>query len=124
MSSKLSQEQAQQMLRELSDHFQEPVQPISSYCQSLMAWANAVIKLNNDSPPHHWTHGHTYYMHLNTIMRDIMKSNLLYRLIYEGQKLRSVPCPTHQGSWSGCVPEPCPDGCSDGSNVTGWLPAD
>jgi hypothetical protein len=53
----------------------------------------------------------------------ISKSNLLWRLIYEGQPLREVKCPVHNGRWSGCVWEParwCE--CMDGSDITGWLP--
>jgi hypothetical protein len=52
---------------------------------------------------------------------NLQKSNLLWRLIYRGQPLRTEMCPLHQGQWSGCAWDPCPHGCSDGNNVTGWL---
>lgn len=54
----------------------------------------------------------------------IYKSCLLDRLIYGGETLRVKPCPLHRGRWSGCSLEPCPEGCSFGSNITGWLPSD
>jgi hypothetical protein len=59
------------------------------------------------------------------VFTQIAKSCLLWRLIYEGQELRRVPCPVHEGHWSGCAwPERPEDACAcmDGSNVTGWLP--
>jgi hypothetical protein len=51
---------------------------------------------------------------------DIHKSDLLYRLIYCGEKLRTEQCPEHKGEWSG-LEHPdhrCPHGCG----LTGWLP--
>ena len=59
------------------------------------------------------------------VLMQVGKSNLLWRLIYGGQTLRTTPCPTHKGVWSGCVwPKDAKDACAcmDGSNVTGWLP--
>jgi hypothetical protein len=59
------------------------------------------------------------------VFTQIAKSCLLWRLIYDGQELRTVPCPVHEGHWSGCAwPEKPEDvcACMDGSNVTGWLP--
>lgn len=51
----------------------------------------------------------------------IYKSNLLSRLIYSGEQLRTTPCPKHKGRWSGCVWDAQCE-CMCGSNVTGWLP--
>lgn len=48
----------------------------------------------------------------------IAKSSLLCRLLYDGETLRTTPCPTHKGRWSGCHPEPCEHGC----DYVGWLP--
>jgi len=59
---------------------------------------------------------------IHYVFTQIHKSNLLHRLLYQGQKLRSRPCPEHKGTWSGCHWEALPCGCQDGSNVTGWLP--
>jgi hypothetical protein len=55
---------------------------------------------------------------------QIRKSNLLSRLIYAGEPVRTKPCPVHKGRWSGCtLPEDtkCDGACMHGSNVTGWL---
>ncbi len=54
----------------------------------------------------------------------IEKSNLLWRLIYAGERLRIHPCPIHLGHWSGWLREHCPAGCTLGINTTGWLPPD
>ena len=59
------------------------------------------------------------------IFLQIRKSNLLARLIYGGEALRTKPCPAHKGRWSGCkMPDEveCNGACMAGSNVTGWLP--
>ncbi len=73
-----------------------------------------------------------YYESLNQSEQDawrvdsvflmISKSNLLHRLLYMGEPLRSKPCPEHKGTWSGCAWENLPCGCQSGANVTGWLP--
>lgn len=59
----------------------------------------------------------------------IPKSNLLARLLYGGEKLRTTPCPVHCGTWSG-VPFPAAWFKADlsgnpyycGCQGTGWLP--
>lgn len=51
----------------------------------------------------------------------IRKSNLLYRLLYGGEPLRTQPCPEHQGVWSGIGTPDKPD-CPHGCGFTGWLP--
>ncbi len=109
------------MLRQLEQHYGQPVMPVESYCAALKIWA-AIIVENNRTSLLKYGHGSTYFHVLNDVIRDITKSNLLGRLIYGKQKLRTRKCPTHEGRWSGCTPNPCPDGCSDGINVTGWLP--
>ncbi len=48
--------------------------------------------------------------------RMIRKSNLLARLLYAGETLRTVPCPEHKGKWSGV------GDCKHGCQLTGWLP--
>jgi hypothetical protein len=56
------------------------------------------------------------------VFLQIRKSNLLARLIYGGQQVRTRPCPVHKGHWSGCAWEKLACGCLDGCNITGWLP--
>ncbi len=54
------------------------------------------------------------------VFLQIRKSDLLFRLLYRGEELRSTPCPEHKGRWSG-LEHPdnrCPHGCQ----FTGWLP--
>lgn len=49
----------------------------------------------------------------------IHKSNLLARLLYSGEKLRTVMCPEHKGIWSGIEwsDTVCPHRCQ----LTGWV---
>jgi len=67
--------------------------------------------------------GSRYYEYLTTIITDIRKSALLWRLLYLGQKVRKTKCPTHAGKlamnqWLGLQPGEEPCAC----NGTGWLP--
>lgn len=124
--------QAEELLRALAEFYREPVMPISRYCTALETWANC-IKMNNGMypaalipegfamPKHGDGHGASYVAVLPGMLTDLRKSNLLYRLLYRGQPLRKRPCPQHRGHWSGWSIEPCPHGCSDGMNLTGWL---
>lgn len=56
------------------------------------------------------------------LVTAVEHSNLLARLIYGQEPLRTVMCPKHKGKWSGCnfSKEPC--ACQCGADVTGWLP--
>lgn len=114
---KLTEEQAQEMLVKLTKHYNQPVLPISKYCNAFRTWfdcmADAQIDTDNKSTSE-------FFRYLGV---DISKSNLLYRLIYLGEELRTEKCPEHKGHWSGIsFDNPCPHGCdvSDG-NITGWL---
>lgn len=125
--------QAEELLRALAEFYREPVMPISRYCKALETWVSC-IQMNNGMYPSSLIpegfampargdgHGASYVAILPGMLTDIRKSNLLYRLLYRGQPLRKRPCPQHRGHWSGWSKEPCPHGCSDGENVTGWLP--
>lgn len=112
----------------LSRYYREPVLPASRYCAALESWARCV-EIDNGlrqapegyTPPKQ-AQGSGYAADLGRIFRDIRKSNLLYRLIYKGEVLRTRPCPQHKGRWGGVRAEACPHGCSDGHNITGWLP--
>ena len=59
---------------------------------------------------------------ISRVFMKIRKSNLLCRLLYAGQELRTEMCPTHKGKWSGCSWGENPCACNDDGNVTGWLP--
>lgn len=68
--------------------------------------------------------GARYFEVLQPILIDIRKSALLWRLLYQGQKVRNVKCAIHKGhlamhQWMGSPSEgekPC------ACNGTGWLP--
>jgi hypothetical protein len=52
------------------------------------------------------------------VFLSISKSNLLARVLYGGEKVRTVQCPEHKGKWNGqAMLMGCPHKC-DG---TGWL---
>lgn len=103
--------QAAEALEALQTFYGQPVLPVRRYCDALETWARVYVEKRPSAR-----------LALADVRLAIVKSNLLARLIYGGQKLRTRPCPIHKGEWSGCVPEPCAGGCSDGINLTGWLP--
>jgi hypothetical protein len=114
----MTNEQATDMRRELARHYDEPVMPASEYCEKFETWVRAVEELNRGGGAR--AHGSEWVSFAQRIMQDVRKSNLLYRLLYLGEPLRTRKCPMHGGSWSG-VPVPgeeCPHGCGH----TGWLP--
>jgi len=58
--------------------------------------------------------------------REVRKSCLLDRLIYLREAPRDLPCPRHEGRWSGChlglAEAKCPHGCSAACGcTTGWV---
>ena len=120
----MTDEEAEALLVQLSAHYRQPVRPVGRYCAALRTWSSALTDraartLDPDDKKFAETVGFVFL--------QIEKSNLLARLIYGGESLRTVPCPTHQGRWSGCVwGEAC--ACQSnqngtvGCNVTGWLP--
>jgi hypothetical protein len=191
---KLTDEQAEAMLKMLARHFREPVLPMSRYCDALNTWGRVVgeraATLRKELFPnyHDWEEvaddrgqrgrtplakeQHAEYEKVKTrdtlrslilvglsalsretakevlelVHKDpdprerqiikllsfeeadhqvertflaIHKSNLLARILYAGEKLRSQACPEHKGKWSGIEwPEnPCPHKCQ----MTGWV---
>ncbi len=114
----LTDKQAQAMLDRLTNHFGYPVRPVYQYCDALNEWAHQISALNQAAGDDSSRHGSEYYLHLRNIMIDIRKSNLLWRLIYVGEKVRTEPCPIHNKKWSGINL----DGCFYGCGETGWLP--
>lgn len=53
---------------------------------------------------------------------DIVKSNLLARLIYRQEEFRTISCPQHQEHWTGLFTAKNL-GCNHGCDATGCLPA-
>ena len=157
----LTREEAEAMLQRLSLHFGCPVMPIERYCAALRLWQTAYrekaigLKAKLDAGETKISFETKLRDRVSTWDRDveqefkvacdtskqidfvfmqIAKSNLLARLLYEGESLRTEPCPVHKGFWSGCAWNENPeDDCAcqrvqgsdaTGSNVTGWLPGE
>jgi hypothetical protein len=93
------------------------------FCRAFDAWAHACMTaLDTDSESTtKWRE--QFREHWQFIELSIRKSCLLDRLIYGGDVLRTIPCPVHQGKWSGISTTPCPH-CAVGPCAcnTGWLP--
>jgi hypothetical protein len=140
MDAKLSDVEVKEMLTKLRAHFGEPVMPVGQYCAALNLWASALrMKVDRAEaaaaaePESEYAkddlkQAEKFASDVGYVFMMITKSNLLSRLIYEGESLRTEMCSVHKGRWSGCAwPEkPCEcqnmQGGGAGSNVTGWLP--
>lgn len=116
MSDKLTDEQAEEMLARLSEHFREPVMPMTRYCAAFERWMQCIHDAQKDVRPGEARHGASYAGNLRHIWTDIKKSSLLGRLLYGGEKFRTRKCPKHDGRWSGLSE------CEHGCDSTGWLP--
>jgi hypothetical protein len=170
---KLTDEQAEAMLKQLSRHYNMPVLPLRRYCEKLETWATCMqerasdlrktlfpnlYEVVKDVDPTSTSYENTprakeqraayeaaqkaridysrppteldyQYQNLRDfesaagsveyVFRSIHKSNLLARILYEGEKLRTQKCPEHKGKWSGCESGEniCPHKCQ----LTGWI---
>lgn len=104
--------------------------PVSRYCQAFETWAKALqekrdrAKEGKDNDYHTEENPDPLWRvadQVPYVAIAIYKSNLLSRLIYGSQRLRSTPCPKHKGHWSGYGwGKECE--CQDGNDITGWLP--
>ena len=119
----LSQETVDYMQEALTRHHGEPVRPVSTYCRALEQWMRALKDKFDRGEFDANDNDYLKKIAENAlgIEISIRKSNLLWRLIYGGQSLRTRMCPKHRGRWSGygwgyeCE-------CQDGYDITGWLP--
>ncbi len=111
----MTDDEAKELLAKLENHYNEPVKPISEYCEAFRTWADCIQKAKDNGKDRFY-----YAEYLPDILRDIRKSSLLWRLLYGGQKLRKTPCPEHKGRWSGIPFEKLECGC----DLIGWLPED
>ncbi|HZS27758.1 MAG TPA: hypothetical protein VFB76_11050 [Candidatus Angelobacter sp.] len=122
MNSKIRNDaEAQELLAKLEDYYHQPVLPLRSFCKAIQTWMDCVTK-NNIDPDlarNDFESGHDYYEYLGQISIDIKKSNLLGRLLYAKEPLRTRMCPKHKGHWDGKAMffEQCPHDCGG----TGWL---
>lgn len=116
-----STEEARELLQRLEQFYKEPVLPLDSVCDAIEVWMKC-IEENNTDPAlrrHDREQGYGYFKFLNHMRIDIRKSNLLGRLLYAKEPLRTRMCPLHKGHYDGEAMffQKCPHLC-DG---TGWL---
>jgi hypothetical protein len=120
-SQGLTDTEAEAMLRRLSRHYRQPVMPIRRYCNALRTWMAVRRKKQRDfekAHPDDTSYPNQWVNHLRTVDVMISKSNLLYRLLYLGEELRTEMCPEHKGKQHMGVL--LNNSCE--CNGTGWLP--
>jgi len=98
-----SREEAGEQLKRLENFYGAPVLPLSAFCDGMDTWMDCIIKNNTDPELTQGSirHGHNYFEVLQKMRIDIRKSNLLGRLFYAGETLRTRMCPVHKGHYSG-----------------------
>jgi hypothetical protein len=117
-----SEEEIDKFLQRFQDGV--PVMPVSFFCDFLKEWHRLAAQPLPDEDPAAVAYRKDRSEKTQFVFIQIMKSNLLSRTIYSGEKARTTPCPVHKGHWSGCKmieDMGCNGVCADGSNVTGWL---
>jgi hypothetical protein len=92
MGSNMTDEEAKDLLRKLSEHYNCPVMPVNEYCANLREWAHLIDLRDNDAKQRD---------DFRQIELSISKSCLLNRTIYCGEKPSQTPCPVHEGRWTG-----------------------
>src|SRR6266550_4764227 len=102
-----SKEEAHELLRRLEQFYGEPVLPLGNFCHAMELWMDCIVK--NDTDPaliqEVINHGQKYFEPLKFMRIDIRKSNLLGRLLYAKEPLRTRMCPIHKRTleWTGHV---------------------
>lgn len=117
-ASGLTDKEAQQLLRKLTKHYGQQVRPVGEYCAAFRTWFKVIQKKDEealDAGETNLHHRKAYVESLGRLYVDITKSNLLARLIYAGEELRTEKCPIHKGSYAGG------GSCVYGCDNTGWL---
>jgi hypothetical protein len=117
------EKEAQELLARLERFYQQPVLPLHKFCEAIELWMDCIVKNNTDpalvDESAEGEPDQPYFRFLDQIRIDIRKSNLLGRLLYAKEELRTRMCPVHKGHWDGkaMLLDHCPHLC-DG---TGWL---
>jgi hypothetical protein len=110
--------EASEMLARLTEHFREPVLPLSKVCSAVgdtfRCWQEEVAR-----NPHSWMKERA--PHLQQILTDIRKSALMGRLVYDGQKVRTKMCPIHHGKQDMHIHLGVEPQCFHECDGTGWL---
>ena len=108
-------EEAQELLSRLEQFYKEAVLPLESFCRAIELWMDCIVKNNTDMAliQGGTRHGYRYFQFLNQMRIDIRKSNLLGRLLYAKEPLRTRLCPLHKGHYNGQAMffEKCPHLC-------------
>jgi len=116
----MTDSEAEAMLAALRKHYRQPVMPLRKYCEAFQAWARALAE-NEPATGDGSRRTDGLVAATDLVFFAIRKSNLLWRLLYAGEKVRTRKCPVHKGRWSG-VSHLGTCSCQAGYNVTGWLP--
>lgn len=119
-----SSKEAESLLLQLTEFYGQPVMPVRAFCDKFQVWLGAL----RDARKRQAVDGSDYdrfsamLRHAHETMLDVTKSNLLHRLLYRGEELRTQMCPKHKGVWSGCATgdKKCLF-CMSGGNITGWV---
>lgn len=109
----MTDQEAEEMLKQLAEHYNQPVMPLRKFCTAIRTWFRCIETAGAAGQQ-----GTEYYKYLRSIEIDIQKSNLLGRLIYAGEKLRTIECPEHKGRWNGSA---MLMGCEYNCDGTGYL---
>src|SRR5260370_17317421 len=116
-----SKEEAHELQGRLEEFYGEAVLPLGNFCHAMELWMDCIVKNNTDPTltQQGINHGQKYFESLKFMRVDIRKSNLLGRLLYAKEPLRTRMCPLHKGHWNGqaMLLQKCHLLC-DG---TGWL---
>jgi len=114
-------EEAQELLKRLEQYYGQPVLPLGSFCRAMKAWMDCIVKNNTDPALlQAWdNHGNRYFSFLGQLYIDVRKSNLLGRLLYAKEPLRTRMCPSHKGHYNGDAM--FFNKCSHLCDGTGWL---
>lgn len=116
-------EEAEALMLDLGQYFGEPVRRVRQYCEAFRTWQRAIeVAAETETDPHTKQSLQAMADDIHRTSLHVSKSNLLARLIYSGEALRTQPCPIHKGHWSGCAmgAGACPH-CMSGFNITGWV---
>ena len=95
---------------------------IDKFCRAMDTWAEVCQRELPSDCEYRLQWRKEFAGHWGFIRLAILKSCLLDRLIYGGEKLRENMCPIHKGHWSGCNitgEEACD--CAHDACITGWL---
>lgn len=83
----MTDREAEEMLKQISEHYNTVVLPVDQYCAKFYEWAKLLQKQHPE---------------VATTLGLISKSCLFARTVYGGEKPSQTPCPVHKGVWSGC----------------------